>query len=555
MPVSYEDYRKANLTYPKQSGSKLRFYKRSDDYDALLNDARGIKFWRKLSPEEHERERIDCQLDRGNSNCCFWHIIGGHVKHNEEKPLFDYQQISLRALEIFSKIRIKKFRGAGMTQLWLEYASWLALNSNRYRYQDAFFITGINQRLANDHILKIKRMFQEHYPGAIEYMDYTKATITLNDSMFFALPARNPNAPRGKSNVFWILLDEFDFHTRNDQMEMESTIKPYRAKSGTILVLNSTTKNANGRYVDMDREWDSMLSKLNIRRHEIDQTDLLNYDPINPDHKYIGMIRANLKHHFYLLEFDWHWGVNPPELGPKIYTMAEIREVEDDVIFPSEFCLEYQSHLGNFFNQDAITRCLTDSYNPDDVFFGPLRCMGVDPGLGTEEEGTALTGICIWELRDGFICALEAEEYETPTHDDIVDLINKKSKQFIKMHKYYLDGSNTEIVREVKEMISEDTDRIRTKELMAQARKMHVKYDQLMDVVPFQTSEVGAMLIGKLKSFIERPKPRIKIHPRFKKLEDSLRTAYGLKIGVLDKKATNNVHLFDAARYAIYFFD
>jgi hypothetical protein len=84
--------------------------KTNDDYDALLNDCRDIPFWLPVSNEEHSKLRKECLTDIGNSTCCFWDLIGRPVKHNVEKPLFDYQQIILNVLEYFHKIRIKKFR-------------------------------------------------------------------------------------------------------------------------------------------------------------------------------------------------------------------------------------------------------------------------------------------------------------------------------------------------------------------------------------------------------------------------------------------------------------
>lgn len=108
---------RARLERLQRSGVKT-----NDDYDALLNDSKGISFWPfQLTEVEHSKLRKDCQTDRGNSTCCFWDLIGRPTKHNEEKPLFDYQQIIINVLEYFQKIRIKKFRGAGITQLFLEY--------------------------------------------------------------------------------------------------------------------------------------------------------------------------------------------------------------------------------------------------------------------------------------------------------------------------------------------------------------------------------------------------------------------------------------------------
>ena len=140
-------------------------YKESDDYDALLSDAKNIPLWIESDSSEdsesHDKIRKECLKDRGNSTCCFWDLLGRPVKHNEEKPLFDYQQIILAALEYFLKIRIKKFRGGGMTELLLRYPAWLALSSNQFRDRNAFIITGITQEL-----------FKYVYDRSQDYMTY-----------------------------------------------------------------------------------------------------------------------------------------------------------------------------------------------------------------------------------------------------------------------------------------------------------------------------------------------------------------------------------------------
>lgn len=548
----------------QSSHSLYKRYRPSEDYDALLNDAKGIKFYRNdLSFEEHEHLRKECRLDRGNSNCCYWDLVGRPEKHNEQKPLFDYQQIILQALVKFKKIRIKKFRGGGVTQEFLEFGPWLALSSNAYRNKEAFIITGIKQDLSNKLIKRIRDQFSTFYPNSIRHMNYVTKSITINDATFTGYPARNPEASRGQIDVFYIVADEFDFHTRNDQESMEATIKPYRAKSDAFIALNSTTKNANGRYIEMDREWDEYLNGIELNRWDINPLHLMKWKPntAQEEFAYLDRIKDTIRHRFFLLEFDWHWGViREGEIRQRIYTYEEIEELRLDPTFPGEYELQYLSHLGNLFNQEAITRCLTDNYNPDFVTFGPVRCMGIDPGLGQLNTGGSLTGICILELRDGLVTVLYADEHETPTYDALVDEVFRVSNQFMKMHKYFLDGSNFQPVYDIKEGIGENSDKFYIKEQIKKCQELKVKYDTMMEVVPLQTNEVGRMLIEKIKKGIERPVPRIRIHKRFKKLEAALRTAYAIRVDTdrswaLDKENTNFPHLFDAFRYAMYYFD
>lgn len=236
-----------------------------------------------------------------------------------------------------------------MTQQFLEYSAWLCLNSNAFRFDQAFIITGITQLLANDHIWRLKNMFNQFYPGAVASMDYTQKTLTINESIFRAYPADNPEAPRGKTDVFFILADEFDFHTRRVQEEIMSVLVPYRPKEDALIVLNSTTKNPHGLYVDMDKEWATFLDELNLAG-KIRQQDLLLKDRDKP--QYLQIIKENIKYRYFLLEFDYLWGLG------KIYTQEEIDEVKEDPTFGGEFCLQYAGHLGNVFSPILVQETL-----------------------------------------------------------------------------------------------------------------------------------------------------------------------------------------------------
>ena len=110
MVVPYQRHQKIRDRYHNRTLDHLyqNRYKESDDYDALLSDAKNIPFWIESEDSDsnsHDKLRKECLTDRGNSTCCFWDLLGRPVKHNEEKTLFDYQQIIVAALEYFLKIR------------------------------------------------------------------------------------------------------------------------------------------------------------------------------------------------------------------------------------------------------------------------------------------------------------------------------------------------------------------------------------------------------------------------------------------------------------------
>lgn len=512
-------------------------YRKNDDYDSLIKDSKGIPFWPfNLHEEEHSKTRKDSRTDRGNSTCCFWDLIGRPIKHREEKPLFDYQQIILKLLEYLQKIRIKKFRGAGITQLFLEYPAWLSLSSNKYRNKKAFIITGITQELANDHILRLRNLFSQFYPGAIQNMDYTQKTITLNDSVFRAYPAANPEAPRGKTDVFFILADEFDHHTRRQQEDIMSVITPYRPKSDTMIVLNSTTKNPQGLYADMDKQWFNFLKLLGLNKGNIAYQDLLNLNSNIPG--YIRKIKENIKHHYFLLEFDYHWGLGPG----RIYTQKEIDEVKEDRTFPGEFCLEYAGELGNLFSPILIDRAiqLGERFSIDKIPVNKhcLHSCGVDPGFGSSRTAIVLTE---HNKEIGKIRVLYAKEFGEGghhfNHSKIADVCFDLYLKF-KNTWFFVDGQNRGFITDLKIKFGEEPDYEKIDDVSPEDNR----------VIPVNFVTEHKNMLSNLHTFIN--KEYLAIPEKFDKLLISLKTAVAKEYS-LDKEQTSYDDLLDALRLSL----
>jgi hypothetical protein len=504
------------------------YSKSNDDYDALLNDCKGIPFYRyELTEEEHSKLRNDCRTDRGNSTCCFWDLTGRPIKHNEEKPLFDYQQIILNALEYFKKIRIKKFRGAGVTEQFLRYGAWLSLSSNQYRNKKAFIITGITQELSNDHILRLRNLFLNYYPGAIEQMEYAQKTITINESLFRAYPAGNPEAPRGKTDVFFILADEFDHHTRRQQEDMMSVITPYRPKTDTLIVLNSTTKNPEGLYVEMDKEWMDFLESLNMKG-VINQKDLLLIQ--HPD--YLQTIKQNIKHHYFLLEFDWLWGLH------KIYTQKEIDEVKEDRTFQGEFCLRYAGTEGNVFSPSQIDKAIELGEQFKHLPLNPysITAIGCDVGFGSSNTAVVATQFLKEESK---IRIIYAQEWQHGDPQAIVNLIFNLHLQYGTDNTFiFVDGSNRAFVNLAKVTFGES---------LNWEKSITKPSPNNMKVIPCNFSTDHKQMLSHLAMMVS--KSYLAIPASMDKLIISLRTAYSTELS-LDKERTSYSDSLDALRLA-----
>lgn len=504
-------------------------FKSSDDYDALLSDAWRIPFWIEASEEDHERIRRDHKLDRGNSNCCFWDLLGRPLKHGEN-PLFDYQQISLMALEFFRKIRIKKFRGAGSTEKLLRYPAWLALSTDDYKGKQAMIITGITQLLANDHIKRLKKMIERFYPGATAYMTYTLKSLTLNGAEFWAYPQANPQAPRGKTDVFYILADEFDFPNRRIQEDMMEVITPYRPKESALIVLNSTTKRPGGLYREMDQNWSEFLQLLGLSKADIKYNDLLLEDKDKPE--YLHKIKKESKYRYFLLEFDYHWGLG------KIYTVEEIEEVKEDRTFPGEFCLVYAGTVGNVFAWADIDAALDLGDKLESLPVNPhtFHFAGIDPGWAK------ITPVYVWEVLDEFDCArlIHVELFDKSKPEDVALWARNYSNQPEMINLWFhLDGSDSGFVNTMKDHFIESTNWESYKDVSPRSNK----------VIPINFKGEHTTMLENL--FLLTAGRHIAIPRRLAgRLEIAMRSAWAERWS-LDKDETDNDDDLDASRLAL----
>ena len=383
--------------------------------------------------------------------------------------------------------------------------------------------------------LSYSNLFLQYYPGAIEHMDYTQKTINLNQSLFRAYPAANPEAPRGKTDVFFILADEFDHHTRRQQEDMMSVITPYRPKTNTMIVLNSTTKNPQGLYAEMDKQWIEFLKSLRMNKWNINYNDLLrlNLDP-NLNLEYIKNIRRNIKHHYFLLEFDYLWGIGTGT--SKIYTQEEIDEIKDDPVFEGEFCLIYEGHLGNVFNIREIELAIEkgNNYDPDKNNDMCQKSIGIDPAFGSSAFGIVVT-----QWQDQQIQILHAEEYQRPNFNLMLDMVWSLYDKYHPINKIYV--ANPSFIKSLKIMLGERSN-------YETVKKEHWRY---MKVQPVNFATRHKAMLAHSKLLLE--KGYIAINEKFDKLVTSLRTAVAVE-NTLDKEATSYNDVYDSFRLALEYY-
>lgn len=537
---SIEDLIKS-LTKDSSSTDELdqeRYFQ--DDYYALIRDAKGLPMYLQCSEEEHEQIRTRLKTPRGNSRCCMWHLLGPPELEGKETPLWDYEKIILAAVEYFPNgLVFEKSRGLGGTELVFYILFTLALSTDLYHNKIAFITTGLNMAAARMHIIRMKRIIEKWYPGALKGMKPTQNWIEVNKVLIIAFPADNVKALRSYTDVFFIFLDEFDFYKPKAQEEIVYVVFPYKLKNKSFLFMNSTPGEygVNGQYYKFRMDWQALLQELGIRMNQVNPLHLLEFDK----HPYLTTIR-NSKYDYFFLSLDYKWGVG------KIYDPVMIEKEKDKRYFRREFELRYEFGSGNLLDDDAIQRCITDQYNPRSAILGAFRYYGIDPGLHL--------GSAIGQFHDGILYMMHADEDDNITYESAIDKIFDHAYEFGTINKFGIDASQAQFVSSLKDRYGEKYQKEEIEAQLAYCKEMKIEPWRIMDMVPIPPNIWQKVLAFRVKDWIEDPRGLVKIHPSMTKLISSLQTAYiDESNGKLDKDRTEHTHVFDGFRNIFYFLD
>ena len=227
----------------------------------ILQRLKGKPFWYWTDSYRHKQSDI-----RFKGACCFNHQIGLPKKDGIEKPFFDYQKELYKALMIPGYLNsspklpttdpnnimypfkekhlwIKKSVGLGITEFMLRFMAWLCLKDDDYRDSQMVIVTGPNQELAIKLIKRMKGLFLDKL--GITF-DSKETVLNLNGCEISAYPSNHIDAFRSLTNPKFLLLDEADYHRKNEQEEVRIVAERYIAKSDPFIVMVSTPMHQVG---------------------------------------------------------------------------------------------------------------------------------------------------------------------------------------------------------------------------------------------------------------------------------------------------------------------
>ena len=492
----------------KRKGIQVGTHSSAANKSARLASFKELDFWIWDKAEHAQRYKIT----RGR--CCFQHVIGLPRKHDEAKPLFDYEHEIFDALQQTKYVWIKKATGLGITEFMLRYVSWLCLRDDSLKDSYVCIVTGPRIELAITLINRLKSLFSD-----VKFED--KETVCeLNGVRIEAFPSHHLDSMRGLDRVSFILLDEGDFFPIGQQQEARAISERYIAKSDPYIVMVSTPNKPEGLFEEIEREPEDQCLYKRI---------------FLPYHRGIG----------------------------KIYTEQEIAKARESPQFQREYNLQYIGQQGNVFSHESIEHAIKMGLELEAVpnYYASYvgirqdleKSMGVDAGFGSSKFAIVVTQLVPENKPKNVEQAIQlvyAEEFERPDFNDMLNLILKIHRSY-HVSKIFVDAANPEITTSIKTGVGDCPDYERQ---IANLKQKHPKYLNLatfMNVIPKSFSTEGREMLTHTKACLD--KHWIAIHPNFHKLIVALRTATATD-GLLDKQATAHNDVLDAFRLSLSYY-
>jgi len=299
-------------------------------------------------------------------------------------------------------------------------------------------------------------------------------------------------------------MDEADFFRKGEQEDVRHVSERYIAKSDPYIVMVSTPNAPGGLFETIERESENACLYKRIC-------------------------------------LDYTYGLN------RIYSQEEIEKAKASPSFEREYNLKYLGLIGNVFHRRDIENAMAEyDIESEAINDYAVKSMGVDPGFGSSAFGIVVT-----RLVNGKIQIVYADETERPDYNEMLNKIFGLVSRYGIDH-IYVDGSNPEIISNLKSGLGERSKPEQYGPLIERARKYGRPLENYMKVVPVHFAREHKELLAHCKMLLE--KSCLEVHPKFDKLRIALMTAVENGEGILDKEATSHDDVFDAFRLAMKYY-
>lgn len=370
-----------------------------------------------------------------SDQCCFWHWIffphGGPERDGIFHPVYEYEQILLKALQNNKCIAVFKATGLGITEFMLLWIIWKCLTDPFFQGKEAIIVTGPNVDLAQDLIMRAKKFVERK---DLDYQDMGAYEFMLNGCRIKCYPANNIASARGKPKVSIFFGDEAAFFIMKDSNIVRTVGERYIGKSNSWVVWVSTAGETieNNFFYDIKMESPSAYTKL---------------------------------------EFYDEWGLKPhPKTGKSLFTKSFIESAQKQRSYDREYRGIWGANVGDIFNKEALKQIGSDDYEIDSGLDASDRIICLDPGFGSSNYG-----IVIGEKRKNVPHVIYAQDFERQSGSEMLSRVDYLSNVF-RTRRIRIDASRPEIIKDLREVYHLDVVGYAFKETRAKMTENAVQY-------------------------------------------------------------------------------
>ena len=194
-----------------------------------------------------------------------------------------------------------------------------------------------------------------------------------------------------------------------------------------------------------------------------------------------------------------------------IYSNDEIENIKHSLSFPREYEGKYIGLEGNVFTPQSIEKITVSNYDPEKIVPGCIMSVGLDPAFGSSKYGVVVT-----RFANNRIEVLEADEYERPDTQDMIDAVWQLKQKYGNISTVYVDAANPVVWQPLKRLFNEMTNEKYVFDRIRYCEANNIAVSSTMRVIPTVFSTHHAKMLQHLKMLVDGE--YLAIHPKFTKL-------------------------------------
>src|SRR5215216_2444804 len=205
--------------------------------EEALAKFRGLPFWI-WDKKSHQKRFDETSIDGGiTGRCCYNHVLSLPSKLGVTHPLYaSYQKSVIDGLIQHRRIAVAKPRSAGISELLLRWAEYIALRDDSLKGHQIIIISAPSQNLSLSFLRRIRAHLEPH----LGPFTTNQNVIQVGGVRYEVLPSHNLRTLRGRDRIGMVIIEESDFWNKNEEDELLPIVLPFIQKSNPYLAMVST---------------------------------------------------------------------------------------------------------------------------------------------------------------------------------------------------------------------------------------------------------------------------------------------------------------------------